>query len=162
VPSRLPQLSANPEMRGTMPGDIKITVERLEDQIRWYDGKSVKNQRWFKALRIAIIVAAALVPVVSFDGVPRYVAAALGALIVILEGVQQLNQFHAQWIGYRSTCESLKHEKFLYLARAAHYALATSPDQLLAERLESLVSQEHAQWATTQEQSARKLAPPTT
>ncbi len=139
-----------------MLADVKVTLARLEDQIQWYDRKSCRNQRLFKSLRILIIVAAALVPLLSFDGIPRYVAAALGALIVILEGVQQLNQFHANWIAYRSTCESLKHEKFLYLARAGHYAAASAPEQLLAERLESLVSQEHAQWATTQEQPAAK------
>ncbi len=139
-----------------MPGDEKVTLSRLEDQIKWYDSKSSHNQFWFKSLRITIIVAAALIPLLSLGETPRWLAGSLGALIVVLEGLQQVNQFHANWIQYRSTCESLKHEKFLYLARAAHYSNAASAEQLLAERVESLVSQEHAQWSTTQEQAAPK------
>jgi Protein of unknown function (DUF4231) len=37
-------------------------MQRLEDQIQWYDSRSIKNQRWFKALKIIVIVAAALIP----------------------------------------------------------------------------------------------------
>jgi hypothetical protein len=33
--------------------------QRLNDQIGWYDRKSATNQRWFKRLRFAEIVAAA-------------------------------------------------------------------------------------------------------
>jgi len=52
--------------------------------------------------------------------------------------------------------EALKHEKFLYLAAAGPYATATNAHTLLAERVESLVSQEHAKWASGQEQSKSK------
>lgn len=131
-----------------MPSDV--TLKRLEDQISWYDAKAAFNQMRFKAFKVAGIVAAALIPVLSALPVPGAVGGALGAFVVVLEGIQQLNQYHSNWIAYRSTCESLKHEKFLYLARAAHYASGAEPDPLLAERIESLVSQEHAKWATTQ------------
>jgi hypothetical protein len=57
---------------------------------------------------------------------------------------------------------ALKHEKYLYLANAGPYAAATTPRALLAERIESLVSQEHAKWASVQEaEKARaKTEPP--
>jgi uncharacterized protein DUF4231 len=83
------------------------------------------------------------------------VTAGLGIFIVVLEGLQQLDQYHSNWISYRSTCEALKHEKFLYLAKAGMYATANDPHALLAERVESLVSQEHAKWASSQEQGAK-------
>jgi len=72
-----------------------------------------------------------------------------------LEGVQQLFQFQQNWVSYRSTCEALKHEKFLYLATAGPYATAERPQALLAERVEGLVSQEHAKWAAQQEEAVR-------
>ena len=75
-----------------------------------------------------------------------------GVLVTIFEGLLQLNQYHENWIRYRSTCESLKHEKYIYLAGAGPYAAAEKPRALLAERVESLVSQEHAKWATVQQQ----------
>jgi hypothetical protein len=84
------------------------------------------------------------------------VGGAGGALIVVIEGVQQLMQYQQNWINYRATCERLKHEKFLYLSRAGPYADALEPDVLLAERVESLVSQEHAAWAANREETGKK------
>jgi hypothetical protein len=37
------------------------------------------------------------------------------------------------------------------LANAGHYADAKEPDRLLAERVESIVSIEHAKWVSAQE-----------
>jgi hypothetical protein len=79
---------------------------------------------------------------------PNWVLGALGAAIAIIEGLQQLNQHHANWISYRSTCEALKHEKYLYLGKAGPYATASDAHALLAEKVEALVSQEHAKWAS--------------
>src|SRR2546421_7071954 len=131
------------------------TLERLEDQINWYDRKSARHRRYFFILKIVTIVAAAGIPLLAAlplkkEIVPP-VAAALGAIIVVIEGLQQLYQLQTNWILYRSTCESLKHEKYLYLAKAGPYGAAENPHSLLAERIESLVSQEHAKWASTQQ-----------
>jgi hypothetical protein len=88
-----------------------------------------------------MLIAGALVPFSAGMGASAYVTGALGVLIVILEGLQQLNQYQHNWITYRSTCEALKHEKYLYLAKAGPYATAGDVHALLAERVESLVSQ---------------------
>jgi hypothetical protein len=140
-----------------------VTMERLEDQIAWYDNRSNRNQQFYKIMKITVIATAALIPLLSGlqtpMGVPSWVLGILGALIAIVEGIQQLNQYHANWISYRSTCEALKHEKFLYLAKAGLYATATDPRVLLAERIEALVSQEHAKWASSQEAKEKNKAP---
>lgn len=141
---------------GFTPGQ-DVTLDHLQDQIEWYDRKSGSNQKTFKYLKICTISAAALIPFLA-KTVPS-VTAGLGVFIVILEGLQQLNQYHSNWIAYRSTCEALKHEKFLYLGKAGMYAAANDPHALLAERIESLVSQEHAKWASSQEQG-QKAGPP--
>jgi hypothetical protein len=39
-------------------------------------------------------------------------------VIAVLEGVLHLNQYEQNWITYRSTCESLKHKKYVYLGKA--------------------------------------------
>jgi len=41
------------------------TLERLEQQISWYDSKSMKNQKCFKGTRIMALVAGALVPILA-------------------------------------------------------------------------------------------------
>jgi hypothetical protein len=131
------------------------TMQRLEDQIRWYDSHSTTNQWMFKVLKIIVIAAAALIPFLVGFNLPKWVVGGFGVLIAVLEGLQQLNQYHANWITYRSTSEALKHEKFLFLAAAGPYAAAIVPRVLLAERIESLVSQEHAKWASGQEYAER-------
>ena len=137
--------------------EIDPIMERLEDQIGWYDRKSMTNQRYFKRMKIVEIAAAATIPFLSAFTFPRimWVTGALGVLITILEGMLHLNQYQQNWIAYRSTCESLKHEKYVYLGKASPYAGATDPHALLAERIESLVSQEHAKWASVQQQEPK-------
>lgn len=138
------------------------TSARLEDQITWYDQKSVSSQRCFKRLKVIELVAAALIPLsAGISAVlpipyPTIIAGVLGALIVVLESLQGLYQFQSNWMIYRSTCEELKHEKFLWLAKAGHYADAEDPNRLLAERVESIVSTEHAKWVSDQEKVCRK------
>ncbi len=136
-----------------------VTMERLDDQIAWYGDRSGRNQRYYKVMKIAVIVLAALIPLLSglnvpsigLTGVPTWVLGAFGALIAIVEGIQQVGQYHENWISYRSTVESLKHEKFLYLAKAGPYAVAADAHVLLAERIELAISQENAKWTSSQD-----------
>jgi hypothetical protein len=137
--------------------DIDPITERLEDQIAWYDRKSLVNQRTFKWIKMVEILAAALIPFMAAFTFPRvqWVTGGLGVLITVLEGMIHLNQYQQNWIAYRSTCESLKHEKYVYLGKASPYSNAPDPHALLAERIESLVSQEHAKWASSQQQETK-------
>lgn len=133
------------------------TLARLEDQIDWYDRKSGLCQRRFKWLKAAQLVAAAAIPVVATLDANAAVTASLGALVVVLEGVQQLNQYQQNWSAYRSTCEALKHEKYLFLAHAGPYSGANDARALLADRIEGLISQEHAKWVSAREEGNRAL-----
>jgi len=139
------------------------TWDRLEGQIEWYDRKGRKCQRTFTRIKIIEIVAAATIPFLSalnisqgnqsrFGHSVSWVIAGLGVLITILEGLLHLDEYQQNWISYRSTCEALKHEKYTYLAGVAPYRDAPDAHALLAGRVESLVSQEHAKWASVQQQ----------
>ena len=124
---------------------------RLEDQITWYDQKSVWNQKWFKRLQAFQLVAAACIPVtVNYvsDGSPwfRLLVALLGASIAIASGIISLYKFQENWLEYRTTCESLRHEKFLYQTKADPYDIQ-NPLSLLVTRVESLISKENTNWA---------------
>ncbi len=138
--------------------DADPIMERLEDQIAWYDRKSQANQRVYKRIKIVEILAAAVIPFLAAFKLPNLglVTGGLGVLITVLEGMLHLNQYQQNWIAYRSTCESLKHEKYTYLGKASPYANVPDPHALLAERIESLVSQEHAKWASVQQQEPGK------
>ena len=140
---------AGPEPRGDAARKSAAWT-RLEGQIAWYDRKSANAKSWYLRLKVSQIVIAAAIPVTAAGNAPRLVAAILGGTIVVLEGVQQLFQFHANWTTYRSTCEALKHERYLYEAGGGPYSACEEPEARLAERVEGLVSQEHAAWTTTQ------------
>lgn len=129
---------------------------RLQEQIGWYDRKSQLCQSRFKLLKILQIVTAAAIPVAVGASAEDWLVAGAGALIVVLEGLQQLEQYQQNWTSYRSTCEQLKHEQYLYLAGAGAYGAAPDPDVLLAERVESLVSQEHAAWVSNRKEADAK------
>ena len=45
-----------------------ITLDRLEDQIKWYSKSSKWNQNQFKRLKVAEVIAAALVPFFAMWG----------------------------------------------------------------------------------------------
>jgi hypothetical protein len=131
----------------------QVTLDRLENQIEWYDQRSGYCQRMFKGLKIAELVAAGAIPLLAgLSSVSGWVTGALGALVVVLEGVLHLNQYQSNWMSYRSTAEALKHEKYLHAAKAGPYTASEGPDALLAERVEGLISQEHAKWITQQGQ----------
>jgi hypothetical protein len=136
----------SPAPRPTAPvGSADPTWARLEDQLAWYDRKSQGAQHAYKRAKIAQLVLAAGVPVAVAGSAPGLVTATLGGMVVVLEGVQQLYQWQTNWVLYRSTRESLAHEKFLYLAGAGPYSGAHR-HRVLSERIEGLVSQEHAKW----------------
>jgi hypothetical protein len=149
-------------MEFPMTTEADPVVDRLEDQISWYDRKSASNQQAYKRIKVTEIIAAAVIPLLGAVNPPHvgWWASTLGVLITVLEGLLHLNQYQQNWIAYRSTCESLKHEKYVYLAKASPYAGVADPRALLAERVESLVSQEHAKWASSQQENA-KAKPPT-
>lgn len=128
-----------------------VVRERLEDQIGWYDAHSSRSQRDYKHLKYIEIVAAAAIPVVTGIDVTHVVPATLGALVVLIEAVLHLNQYQKNWLTYRATAEALTSEKYLYLANAQPYAVATDPRALLAARVEGLVSHEHAKWVARED-----------
>ncbi|MGH3755057.1 MAG: DUF4231 domain-containing protein [Pseudonocardiaceae bacterium] len=119
--------------------------ERLEDQLGWYDRKSVAAQQAYKRVKLGQLAVGAAVPVFAGLQVSAALTATLAAVVVVAEGAQQLYQWQTNWVLYRSTAEALKHEKYLYLAAAGPYS-GDDRSRVLAERLEGLVSQEHAKW----------------
>jgi hypothetical protein len=130
---------------------------RLVDQLAWYSQKARAARATFKRIKVTEIVSAAVIPFLTGHPTPAvtYAIGGLGVLITILEGILHLNQYQENWTNYRNTAESLKHEKFLYLAKAGPYASATDLRMMLAERVEALISQENSQWVAALQKSSQ-------
>jgi hypothetical protein len=76
--------------------------------------------------------------------------AVAGATIAIITGIHGLYNLQENWITYRTTCETLKHEKYMYLTRSGVYAETEDPFRLLVERVESIISHENINWTQIQ------------
>jgi hypothetical protein len=140
-----------------MPPESQISetdyiATRLDDQINWYSTKSSYCQIRHKALRITEVISAALIPFLSGIGseIPynSWIIGTLGALIAVCAASSGIFKFHENWIQYRATSEQLKHEKYLFLARATPYS---DPDAfvVLVHRIEGLISKENSTWTQT-------------
>jgi len=123
---------------------------RLEDQINWYDKRSVRAQSLYKWLKSIQLVVALSLPLASKlpDEFLSWYSGGAGFVIAALEAIQQMNQYSTLWITYRATAERLKHEKHLFLGAAGPYKGLAEDEALvtLAERVEEHVSTEHANW----------------
>lgn len=128
--------------------------DRLEDQINWYDEKSMVCQRNYNCNKYIQIISGALVPALTpfsllFDSfIFTITTAILGLFIVVSQSISSIKKFHENYIQYRTTCEVLKHEKYLYLFNVEPYDNEKEPLKLLVSRVESIISNENINWQT--------------
>ncbi len=125
--------------------------DRLDDQINWYNGKSQWHQFWFKVLRVVEILFATSIPfLVSYitpeTAILKVISGTMGVVVALISGLVTLYKFQENWIEYRTTAETLKHEKFLYLTGSPPYD-SDDPFHLLVERVEAIISKENTSWA---------------
>lgn len=122
--------------------------KRLDEQIRWYDRKSGINKKLFFALQIVVLLASALVPVlsgISGEECMRIVIGALGSSIAVITGIVSLCQCRDLWIEYRVMSESLKYEKFLFVTGTVPYNDKNAFPRLV-NTVESLIRKENIHW----------------
>lgn len=124
---------------------------RLEDQLGWFDRKSAHCQRCYKRiklLQVTLAVSVTLTPLVPAP-LSTWWAAGSGAMIAILEAVQEMNQYSTLWVTYRTTAEKLRLERYLFLSQVGPYrGIANDQERirLLAERVEAQLSEERSGW----------------
>ena len=127
--------------------------QRLEDQINWYDKKSQSAQKNYKRIRLVEFICAATIPFLAGmmaddSSYLKVIVGALGVVVAVITAVQGLYQWNEDWIQYRTTCESLKKEKFLFLTKSEPYDSDEKDNlNLLVQRVETLVSKENTNWA---------------
>lgn len=132
--------------------DIKEYLgKRVDEQIDWYDQKSLTAQKWYKRLQITEIVLAALIPLLSgYISSFEYIAIIVGlfgAIIAVIESISKLNKYHENWIQYRSTCEMLKYQKYLFLTSSAPYNDQDETiENIFIRNIENIISSENNQW----------------
>jgi hypothetical protein len=141
-----------------LPENPPVALVRIADQIDFFDKRSKQNQTRYKRMKFVTLLFSALVTVSGVLPLPVWVVPMLGASIVVVEGVVQMNSMVQNWLSYRNTCEALKHEKYLALNRAGPYKDEDNPNRLLAERTEEILGKDRASWIAAQHDNHRKLA----
>lgn len=123
---------------------------RVDNQIDWYDRKSSFNQKWFQRLQVIAILSASTIPFLSGyssgkDAIIRICIGILGLVVAGITATLSLYKFQEHWLEYRTTCESLRHEKYLYLTRTVPYNIE-EVFSIFVQRIESLISKENTDW----------------
>ncbi len=123
--------------------------ERVDDQIQWYDKRSTHNQGWYKSLRTTEIVLSILIPflagLLTIDIVNKLIIGFFGVIIAIIAGVLSLYKFQENWLHYRTTSETLKHEKYLFVTRSGIYD-GEDRFSVFVEKIENIISKENLNW----------------
>jgi len=135
---------------------------RLESQHKYYSDRADECQASYKLAKLFLIGLAAALPLLALlpGEEHRYLVAAAGIAIAVLEGLLLLNQYGPLWVQYRSTAEKLQRERWLLLSGAGDYRGLPEADalRLLAERIEALMDGEHGAWAEAQNKILAQLA----
>jgi hypothetical protein len=128
------------------PASAGQTNSELTGAMDYYDRSARRSKVWYQTLRVLTMVLAASIPVVAVLDGSAWITAVLGSAIVVIEGLQQLFQFHERWVGYRKTWNVLDQERRLYEAEAGPYGGVADTGKLLSERLTSILSAENTDW----------------
>jgi hypothetical protein len=115
-------------------------------QFASYDRAATRNRFAFQWSKVAAIVIAAAVTVCAASGVFGWVTASLAAVLVVLEGLQQMFQWQRNWIDYRRTAETMRQHGLAFAARTGAYATADRRDRLAGVLLEVALT-ENKTWA---------------
>ena len=135
---------------------------RVDDQISWYDKKSLHCQKVYKFYQTTEIIIAAFIPLLSGYS-DKHISIAIivgimGAIIAIIESITKLFKWHENWIEYRTTCELLRYQKHLYLTKSAPYN--TEPetiDNLFVRNIENIISSENNKWKNINSQEDKTI-----
>ncbi len=153
---------AAPAGESPMKMDVeKYLTERVDDQIDYYGKTSRKNKNWYNRLRVMEILAASVIPFLTgyinentLD--LKIVAGVLGVVIAFISGIISLYKFQELWVEYRTTAESLKHQKYLFLTRAVPYENGEADFPLFVDNVENLISKENSKWTRNIVQAEKK------
>jgi hypothetical protein len=147
--------------RGGILMSEKAQFERVDEHIQYYQQNADRNLRTFRSFKITQILIGVSIPISSLV-IPvlttNYMLATivngvLGSLVAGIEGFLQLGQTERNWQRWRSTAEALKREKWRFRQNAGPYAdPASGPKSskvVFVERVEQIVSDEHAEWTAS-------------
>jgi flagellar biosynthesis GTPase FlhF len=138
---------------------------RLDDQIKWYGEKSAFNKSRYRICQIIIIIAGGIIPLINLTATGDWwqhaaliSSAILGSIITIITAFTQMEKYLETWILYRTTEESLRREKFLFINESGEYSnlIEVNRNRHLVEKVEALLSTESSKFFALQQQQQQQ------
>jgi hypothetical protein len=125
--------------------------DRYLTQIAWYDRRAGTNKIFYTIFQWFVIVISSIIPVlvVTLKGDLKWVTAVLGIFLAIGTSGLKSFKFQENWINYRTIAETLKKEKYFYIAGLEGYGDSSDREALFVERVESLISRENSLWISS-------------
>ena len=158
---KLDKLIEQFSLQGNKMSIEKYINDRLNDQIKYYDLKSIEYKKKHENISLATIIISALIALVpafidilpNCKGIITFLSALLAATITILQAIDKLKKYNDLFYQFRMTCEKLKQEKELYLYQSGEYKRTDemTNEQLFVERCESIMATENGTWAQLNE-----------
>lgn len=137
---------------------------RLETQIEWYDKKAIHCRKYHENISVYCIIGTALSALLAsistsnpcYNKVLSIFAAIIAFSVTVFLSIDKLKKYQELHLQYRSTCEKLRQEEFLYLTKVAVYKDHDNPtnDELFVERCESIMTTENGNWAQLTEKKS--------
>jgi hypothetical protein len=156
----------------TSPDFRNILVNRLGDQIKWYDRRSTEFKKKWERNRWIVIVLSASVPFLvglmgqynfqigplSVEQLLKWIVGLAGVGIAIIEGFNVLYKRQELFLDYRRTAELLRQEFVLFVGKVDDYSGATAEaQQIFVRKIEAIMADENIRWVSTnQVESAKK------
>lgn len=121
---------------------------RYLEALNYYDSKAIWNKRLYYACSIYVLVVSGVIcPVVLLSKeYGQVVAAILSPTVTVLAAIAALFKFHENWLSYRATWDSLKHEINWHDADLGPYGGQGDAHRTFVERVEGLISREGGEW----------------
>jgi len=145
-------------MAGSLPAPPRpqdqddLLWQELTVQFSWYERAATVSRLAYQILKMTALAAGAAVTVLAAISAPAALTACVAGAIVVMEGAQQMFQFHQNWISYRGTAEALRRQAFLYVADATPFDDPATRRGRLAALLNDVTTKEGATWTDTMRQ----------
>ena len=135
--------------------------KRIDCQIEWYDKKAIHCKKYHDNISITSIFCSSISSVICIVSLifPQtsmiftIISSLISLLLTTILALDKLKKYQELHTQYRTTCEKLKQEKFLYLTYAGEYYGNYDEEnfKLFVNRCESIMSTEIGTWAQLNE-----------
>ncbi len=125
---------------------------RYEEELNWYDQKSIHDKKYYNIFQILICVSSAVTPIFILMNEPNLEMLAVGtsAVIAISTSLVNLFKYRENWINYRTAAEIMRREYSLYNTGIGDYFDVDNKQKVFVERIENLILGENTRWRTLQ------------